>query len=129
MTTAEDLAIRSRSDSLRAARAFRMGEWFAGRKWRIVTEISGTIKLPESEKSITYDHGEFWIEAPASFQTPLGHIGRQGFTVREVDPADGTDLEPITLASFGYTTLVKARDQYDAIQGELPAPRRKAPAT
>jgi hypothetical protein len=128
VTTAEDLTIRSRSSSLRTARALRMSQWFAGRRWRILTEVSGTIRLPDNGKSITYDCGEFWIEEPASFQTPLGHVGRQGFTVREVDPADGTDLEPICLASFGHTTLVKARDEYDAIQGELPSPRRKAPA-
>jgi hypothetical protein len=119
---------RSRSESLRTARAAELASWFRDRRWRVMTEVSGTATLPESECTITYDHGEFWIGNPYLFRTPLGHNGRHGFLLRELDPQTGADTSQISMASFGHDVLVKAQERFGAITGELPAPRRHPPA-
>jgi hypothetical protein len=118
---------RSRSESLRAARAAGFASWFRDRRWRIMDEISGQVTLPDSNVTVTYDHGEFWITEPFLFRTPLGHNGRHGFTLREVDPETGEDTDEISMASFGRDVLVRAQQQFGAISGEVPAQRRNSP--
>lgn len=102
-----------RSESLKAAREASFARWFAGRRWRIATEESGTEER-EGGVKIVYERGEFWVQPPGKFQTPLGHKGRHGYVLQEVDPHTGQDIEG-SRSTWGAQALRKAREQYRAI--------------
>jgi hypothetical protein len=113
--------VRKPQDVLRQAREDKFDAWFKDRRWRVAEEMTGTRTFQGA--TITYDSGEFWVDPPAKFLTPLGHPGRHGFVIVEVAP-DGSDLE--AKAAFGDTALKVAAERYGAIIN-LPERRRAKP--
>jgi hypothetical protein len=114
----------SRSAALSRSRTERFDSWFKDRRWRVLEEMSGQRERDGS--TVIYDAGEFWVSWPGIFQTPLGHRGRHGFLIREVDPQTGADLEPAVDVAFGFVTLSTAVERYQAVRG-LPSEPRKVP--
>jgi hypothetical protein len=114
-----------RSQAMRQAQQERFDHWFRNRRWRVRDEVSG----PRERDGlvIRYDRGEFWIDRPGIFQTPLGNRGRHGFLLRETGP-DGHDLDPPVDVAFGYATLQTAISRYGAVQGLPDEPRKEPPA-
>jgi hypothetical protein len=112
-----------RGDSLRRAREEKRDSFFKGRHWRVRTEV--TERRESDGTVIVYDKGEFWVQPPEVFQTPLGHRGRHGFLLRETG-ADGKDLAPANDVAFGFVTLKTASDLYGSVR-DLPEEPRKAP--
>jgi hypothetical protein len=110
----------SRSEAIRSARDRKLEDWFGKRRWRIATELNG--KLGEAN----YREGEFWLPEGKVFRTPLGHVGRHGFALQEID-AQGNDVadgegHPVRV-TFGWTILRKAHERWPA---NVPAVRRPA---
>lgn len=112
----------SRAEPLREARERRFAEWFEGRRWRVRTEEQGE-RFLEGHRTV-YDHGEFWIDTPGVFQTPVGHTGSHGFILQEVDAA-GNDIEG-SMVAWGIQSIRQAATQFGAIV-EVPKARRSPP--
>lgn len=115
----------ARSEALRTARQDKFDQWFRFRRWRVAAEIT-EIREIDGDR-VVYDHGEFWVDKPGVFQTPLGHKGRHGFVVCEVDAVTGLDLQPLVQAAFGYASLQRAQEEYGAVR-DLTEPRDHPPA-
>jgi hypothetical protein len=113
----------ARIENMKRAREKQFAEWFETRHWRVAEETNG-LRTREGI-TILYDHGEFWVQHPGVFKTPLGHRGKRGFLVKETD-ADGKDLDPASVQAFGHLTLKTAGEKYGTIHG-LPAEPRKEP--
>lgn len=108
--------------ALREARERKFREWFEGRRWRIADEMSGErpVTIQGMTTTMTFSAGQFTVPAPGKFHTPLGHAGRTGFLIIEID-AQGQDITgddgyPVT-ATFGATALAKAQEVYGQIVG------------
>lgn len=111
----DDYLRGARSVSIRAARQAKFAAWFQGRRWRIMTELTG--QGPEG----ICERGEIRLKPPATFTTPLGNVGcRHGYIIQEIGP-DGSDLSTRP-AAFGMQTLRVAQEKYSAVVN-LP-PRR-----
>ena len=67
----------------------RFAAWFEGRRWRVMTELSGIVAAGGIR--VAYDRGAFEIAQPGVYVTPLGNRGRRGYLVVETG-ADGRDL-------------------------------------
>lgn len=106
---------KDRATILREAREAKFDAWFKGRHWRVCSEISGE-RTGEGGAKITYDRGWFTIAPPHTFKTPLGHRGRAGILIQEVD-AEGHDLPGTTPASFGEQVLKRAAKVYGSVTG------------
>ena len=91
----------------------RLAPWFEKRRWRIIDEISGNVAL--GGVGIAYANGEFQIDQPGVFVTPMGHRGRHGFLVIETDDA-GQDI-PGSEQAFGEATLRRANDAFGTVSG------------
>lgn len=91
----------------------RIAGWFAARRWRVRAELNGT--MTDRGVKITYTGGAFEVDRPGAFATPLGHRGRHGYAIIEVD-ADGKDI-PGTSAAFGEALLRRASRAYGTISG------------
>lgn len=91
----------------------RLAPWFENRRWRVETELNGTVTI--GGVKFTYDKGAFEVEPPGVFVTPLGHRGRHGYVIIEVD-ADGRDI-PGTGTAFGDATLRRASKAYGTVTG------------
>lgn len=115
----------ARSSTLKESRQQKFDQWFKDRKWRVAAEISGTRE--QDGNTFRYHKGYFQIDRPGVFQTPLGHKGRAGYMLHEVD-ADGSDI-PDSLAAFGRIALESAIKAYGSVTG-LPDrdPRRRGGA-
>jgi hypothetical protein len=88
-------------------------QWFVTRKWRVCTEVTGTQSL--DGPAVSFDHGEFDIEAPGAFQSVMGpNLGRHGVLLQEIDPATGKDIDGARVA-FGHMVVDKARKEFHAI--------------
>jgi hypothetical protein len=113
----------ARLATLASSREEKFDHWFAGRCWRVCTEITGPRVLDGHR--IDYYRGYFLMEPPGTFQTPLGHRGRQGYLIQEISMEDGTDC-PTDPVAFGRQALEKAIERYGLITG-LPRrdPRRR----
>ena len=127
---------RSRSEIARDAREASLRSWFGKRRWRVMSEFSGERRkqlprkpgAPQQVAVLVYDQGEFWITSPHGvFQTALGHKGRHGFLIVELDPGTGKDLEPQVVVSFGHGVLAKAQEMYDCFPLGLPSERKRPP--
>ncbi len=112
----DDYLRGSRSVNIRAAKRSQLEQWFRMRRWRVMTELSGT--GPEG----TCERGEFRLKPPATFTTPFGNTGRHGFIIQEIDPVTGSDLSTRP-AAFGQQVLRLAEERFGAVVN-LP-PRRK----
>jgi hypothetical protein len=115
---------RGRAETLARSRAEKFDSWFATRRWRVCAEVSG-LRERDGHK-VLYHRGFFKIEPPGVFQTPLGHKGRTGYLVQEVD-GEGHDKEGTSPVAFGRRTLEHAINSYAAVTG-LPEkdPKRAA---
>jgi len=91
----------------------RFASWFEGRRWRVMTELSGTVAVGGIQ--VAYDRGAFEIDSPGIFITPLGNRGRRGYLVAETGP-DGCDL-PVHAEAFGEATLRRAQRDYGLVTG------------
>lgn len=100
------------AEALKRAREAKFTEWFQDRRWRVMDEASGSRMV--SNVPVVYDQGKFTIPPGAKFRTPLGHAGRTGFLVMELD-AMGQDTGNI--ATFGLAALRQAQDAYGLIVG------------
>jgi hypothetical protein len=116
---------QTRGEALRAVREAKFDSWFRGRCWRVAEEWTTTRMVGGDE--VAYDKGEFWVTPPGVFQTPLGHKGRHGFVIREIEPQSGIDKHPAVQAAFGFSTLKMANERYNCIRGLPDEPRKKAP--
>lgn len=106
---------RKPADVLKAAREAKVTEWFEGRRWRVMDEADGQREVPGSPGiTATYRAGHFKIEGPGKFQTPLGHSGKNGILVAEID-AVGQDTGKY--AAFGATALKQAQERFGLIVG------------
>jgi hypothetical protein len=118
---------RQPAQALKEARDTKFRFWFENRRWRIADEVTGerTVHLdpgtylgtrhPDGlDLVVTYDHGHFKIPAPGKFHTPLGHAGRSGIIVAEIDTM-GQDTG--IMAAFGPTALRQAHEKYGLIVG------------
>jgi hypothetical protein len=101
--------------TIQETRDRKFAEWFANRRWRVMSEVSGE-RTTEAGVTIKYDGGHFVVDKPGVFQTPLGHRGREGFIVREVG-ADGSDLPDGQTVPFGLSVLQRAAAQFQAVDG------------
>lgn len=124
------MTARKPAEVLAEARQQKFDAWFKDRRWRVAEEFSGEREAPDPIRSggpvlikITYFHGQFWIDPPGRFHTPLGHAGSTGFVVAEVDAA-GQDTG--VKAAFGLTALKRAQERYGLITG-LPEGIRTRP--
>jgi hypothetical protein len=108
--------VAGRGDALRQRREARFDEWFKDRRWRVCAEMNGEREANGS--TVHYRGGFFRIDPPAVFQTPLGHKGRSGYLVQEVDK-EGRDI-PDSRHPFGRRTLEHAVSAYQSVTG-LPA--------
>lgn len=113
----------ARIENMKRAREAQFASWFETRHWRVAEETSGL--RTRDGITILYDRGEFWVQHPGVFKTPLGHRGKRGFLVKETD-ADGKDLDPPSVQAFGHLTLKTASERYQTIHG-LPGEPRKEP--
>lgn len=105
-----------RGEALRQRREARFDSWFRDRRWRVCTEITGD--RVSDTGIVRYSGGFFRMDPPGIFQTPLGHKGRAGYLIQEVDPDGGDrDVPPVP---FGRRTLEHAIEKYGAVSG-LPA--------
>lgn len=106
------------ADALKQARERKQAEWFNCRRWRVAEEVTGTRPFTANgvEMIITYDRGQFKIPVPGKFKTPLGHAGRMGYLIVEMDE-QGQDLVPEVMAAFGATALRQAQARYGLIVG------------
>jgi hypothetical protein len=125
--------VTSRGDAVKATRQRQMDTLFKDRRWRVMTEVTEERRTAASDGSgerdrVVLDHGEFWVDAPGIFQTPLGHKGRHGFLLTELDPATGADLDPPVRMTFGHDLLLKAQEEYGQIRDLPVKPRPAAPA-
>lgn len=91
----------------------RLAPWFENRRWRVMTETSGNVTL--GGVNIGYAVGEFHIDQPGVFVTPMGHRGRHGFLVIETDDA-GRDI-PGSEQAFGEATLRRASAAFGTVSG------------
>lgn len=91
----------------------RLAAWFEGRRWRVMTELDGTVTV--GGVRFTYCKGAFEIEPPGVFVTPFGSRGRHGFVIIETGE-DGRDI-PGTGTSFGGAVLHRANEAYHTISG------------
>ncbi len=112
----------AQAELLRRAREEKFAGWFRGRYWRVCHEITGN-----REKDgfvVSYFRGHFQVKAPAVFQTPLGHKGRSGYLIQEINSA-GSDLPGTQPHPFGRKALEHAISLYHSVTG-LPErdPRR-----
>jgi hypothetical protein len=112
-------------ERMKRAREKQFADWFERRHWRVATEIMGC--RTRDGITILYDHGEFWVQHPGVFKTPLGHRGKRGFLVRETD-ANGVDVVPASVQAFGHLALKTAGEKYGTIRGLPPEPRKDPPA-
>jgi len=94
----------------------RLAPWFEQRRWRVMTEKTGEVTLVGVK--IGFRGGEFQIDQPGVFITPMGHRGRRGFLVIETDES-GKDI-PGSEQAFGEATLRRAAAVWGTIAG-LPA--------
>jgi hypothetical protein len=91
----------------------RWDQWFITRKWRVLTELSGTQE--DDGIKVVFDHGSFDIDPPGAFQSVMGpNLGRHGVLLQEIDPATGKDIEG-ALVAFGHVVVEKARKELHAI--------------
>lgn len=123
---------RTRSEAAKDARDKRLRAWFGKRRWRVMTEMSGErrqrLGVAREMSVVRYDQGEFWIiTRDRVFQTPFGYKGRHGFLIIEVDPETGADLNPLSVAAFGYGVLTKAQELFKSFPDGLPAERQHPP--
>ncbi len=94
----------------------RFASWFEGRRWRVMSELSGTVSAgPSGIIRVVYDKGAFEIAPPGVYATPLGNRGRRGYLVIETG-ADGRDL-PVCAEAFGEATLRRAQRDYGLVTG------------
>jgi hypothetical protein len=114
----------SKIENMKRARDAQFASWFEKRHWRVAGETNGL--RTRDGITILYDHGEFWVQHPGVFQTPLGHRGKRGFLVMETD-VNGSDLNPPSVAAFGHLTLKRARDEFGAVSGLPDEPRKEPP--
>lgn len=91
----------------------RLAHWFKDRRWRVRTELDGTVTL--GGVKITYDKGVFEIDPPGCYVTPLGSRGRHGYVIIETG-ADGRDI-PGSGTAFGGAALFRAQRAYGTITG------------
>jgi hypothetical protein len=88
-------------------------ELFGTRRWRVAAEWSGYVE-PDEGGRVTFDHGEFTIDAPGAFRSPLStNLGRVGVLLQEVAP-DGSDV-PDSLIPFGQPAVKRAREEFHAL--------------
>lgn len=93
--------------------------WFgSGRRWRICTELDGPVSLGEDKPSAIFRRGEFTLDTPWTFLTPLGRRGTAGVVIQEVDEA-GNDV-PGSRATFGMQQLKRVARQYNGCVTNLP---------
>jgi len=93
----------------------RFAAWFEGRRWRVMTELSGTVAAGSIR--VVYDRGAFEIAPPGVYVTPLGNRGRHGYLVVETG-LDGSDLMKIgAVQVFGEATLRRAQRDYGLVTG------------
>jgi len=91
----------------------RFAAWFEGRRWRVMSELSGIVAAGSIR--VAYDRGAFEIAQPGVYVTPLGNRGRRGYLVVETGP-DGRDL-PVHAEAFGEATLRRAQRDYGLVTG------------
>lgn len=115
----DDYLRGARSVNIRAAKRARLEDWFQGRRWRVMTELTGN--GPEG----TCERGEFRLKPPATFTTPLGNTGRHGFIIQEIGP-DGKDLTTRP-AAFGLQVLRLAQERFGSVGGLPPKRGRGRP--
>jgi len=113
-----------RTAALHASAEEKYAAWFSGRHWRVCEEITGNRTI--EGKKVSYYRGFFRVEPPGVFQTPLGHKGRKGYLIREID-AQGKDLPGTEPVPFGRMVLERAAEDFSAVTGLPPRdPRRRA---
>lgn len=117
--TIDDFLRGARSSNIRAAKQAKFEYWFQGRRWRIMTELSGNGPEGSCEK------GEFRLNPPAKFTTPLGNTGRHGFIIQEIG-TDGKDLSTRPVA-FGLQVLRLAHERYGSVVNLPPKRGRGRP--
>lgn len=90
-------------------------KWFAGRKWRIAKEISGTTKVTRNNVTVKFRNGKFELAAPGVYVSPLSqNKARRGVLLQEVDVFSLQDI-PGSLYPFGEPVVAEARKTFDAI--------------
>lgn len=93
----------------------RLAPWFEKRRWRVMAEKTGTITI--AGVRYTYNSGEFVIDPPGVFVTPLGHRGRRGYLIIEIGEYH-LDI-PGSEQAFGEATLRRANEAFGS-DGDLP---------
>lgn len=91
----------------------RLAPWFGTRRWRVMREVTGNVIM--GGVKIAYAAGEFQIDQPGVFVTPMGHRGRRGFLLIETDEA-GHDIAG-SWQAFGEATLRRAAAAYGTVDG------------
>lgn len=112
----EDLAAALEEVALVSSFEDRLAPWFKDRRWRVRTELDGSVTL--GGVKITYAKGAFEIAQPGVYVTPLGSSGRKGYVIVETD-GDGHDI-PGTGTALGEAALRRAQEAFGTITG-LPA--------
>jgi hypothetical protein len=114
---------RQPAAALAEARERKFKEWFEGRRWRIADDWTGERPAivdagngTDMTLLLRFNHGRFLIPPPGRFHTPLGHGGRQGVIIIELDEL-GQDKVPERAVPFGITTLKSAQKAYGLIVG------------
>jgi hypothetical protein len=103
------------------------GMWdtlFAGRKWRVAEEMTGTVSypVPGPDKrrrgevvAVVFSRGEFELPPGTAYQSPLStNLGRRGVLLQETDAEGAADVLGSRLA-VGRASVSRAREQYAAV--------------
>lgn len=100
------------ADVLREARERKAAQWWEGRRWRVADEVTG--QRTDGDVSVLYQNGHVTVSGPGKLKTPLGHTGKNGYMVAEIDAA-GQDTGVYVI--FGLNALRNAQKKYGAIVG------------
>ncbi len=115
----DDYLRGARSVNIRATKAAKLADWFQGRQWRIMTELTG------DSWGGAVKEGEFRVNPPESLKSPLGNVLRHGYLIQEVGP-DGNDLSTRP-AAFGIQVLRRATEMYGSVVNLPPRRSRGRP--
>lgn len=93
-----------------------LGTWdelFAGRKWRVAEELTGSVR--HNKALVVFERGEFELPAGSAFRSLLStNMGRRGVILQETDATGETDI-PGSRIAVGHKSVVKARQDYSAV--------------
>lgn len=79
-------------------------EYFGTRRWRVATEVTGTVER------VAFTKGRFEISGGV-FHSPLSSArGRKGILLQEIDPESGKDIEDSQIA-VGVVVFRRARKE------------------